>query len=78
LRNDPRNIANRQKQGYLSPKIGPVVAGAAIIGGITDRKRSRGADVAEERPGFALELLGLRGELSGRVQNPLRRGIDLA
>jgi AcrR family transcriptional regulator len=29
-----RNIANGQKQGYISPKIDPVVAGAAIVGGI--------------------------------------------
>lgn len=29
-----RNIANGQKQGYISAKIDPVVAGAAIVGGI--------------------------------------------
>ena len=29
-----RNIANGQKQGYISRQIDPVVAGAAIVGGI--------------------------------------------
>jgi|SRR5579864_3025007 len=29
-----RNIANGQKQGYISGKIDPVVAGAAMIGGL--------------------------------------------
>ena len=50
-----RNIANGQKQGYISAKIDPVVAGAAIIGGInqvvayalSSRKRPSAGELTE-------------------------------
>jgi hypothetical protein len=51
-----RNIANGQKQGYISAKIDPVVAGAAIVGGInqvvahalSSRKRPSAGELTEQ------------------------------
>jgi len=50
-----RNIANGQKQGHISAKIDPVVAGAAIVGGInqavayalSSRKRPTAGELTE-------------------------------
>jgi AcrR family transcriptional regulator len=51
-----RNIANGQKQGYISRQIDPVFAGAAIVGGInqavahalSSRKRPNAGELTEK------------------------------
>lgn len=71
-----RNIANGQKQGYISAKIDPVVAGAAIIGGInqavayalSSRKRPSASALTERLWTFISGAVSLTPQAAGSAK----------
>jgi AcrR family transcriptional regulator len=77
-----RNIANGQRQGYISADIDPVVAGAAIIGGVnqavahalSSRKRPSAAELTERLWTFISGAVSLtREDTRGAVRSQRRQ-----
>jgi AcrR family transcriptional regulator len=62
-----RNIANGQKQGYISARIDPVVAGAAIVGGINQAVAHALSSSSRKRPSAAQLTERLWTFISGAV-----------
>jgi hypothetical protein len=73
-----RNIANGQKQGYISRQIDPVVAGAAIVGGInqavahalSSRKRPSAGELTEKLWTFIASAVLLRRQATPDARRP--------
>jgi len=73
-----RNIANGQRQGYISAKIDPVVAGAAIIGGInqavayalSSKKRPSAGELTERLWTFISGAVSLKPQTATNAEHP--------
>jgi AcrR family transcriptional regulator len=76
-----RNIANGQKQGYISVKIDPVVAGAAIVGGInqvvahalSSPKRPSAGELTERLWTFISGAVSLTQDAGGGIKRSSSR-----